>query len=583
MILKQIEREKQDFENKEIEVVPGLYFNQKDVIETSYFYINSRYKTGDIDVDGNKKYFFNIVRNPCKVFTKSIDFDTKNINTQTAGGGNTLTTWFFERDLKFWFKDKNYGHILNSIFNDLPIFGSAVVKMVKGEPKMVDLRNFIVDQSADDLDRANYIIEIHNFTPVEFRQTGKKLGWDNVDEVLKEFRESPQTHIKVYERYGEVEEENNEYRRIVIADIGKDQINERTGEVIKQKEGRLLSNHKVDRHPYWEFHAEKIPGRWLGVGVVEILRDPQIRFNELSNELARSTYYASIRTFQTRDEGVNINFNTDVVDGQVIHSEDPISQIDMSDRNLAFFNQEFQRWLQNRDENTFSYDVVQGERLPAGTPLGSARIAAAMAGSYFGQLQENVALSVKEFLYKTVIPNFLKENSNEHYIRLVGEDLDKVNQMIINQKSFEEVIKLALSRKSFPSKVQFDAIKAGITDQTKRLREKSVKISKDTYKNIKYKIDIIITGEQKDVNAMANDMVFILQAITSDPTLLTDPRKKKMLYKIMEARGLNPSDFEPEVEEQPQSILQQSLGKGAGGGVSRPTPVPMGATPERTL
>ena len=46
---------------------------------------------------------------------------------------------------------------------------------------------------------------------------------------------------------------------------------------------------------------------------------------------------------------------------------------------MTFFTQETQKWNAIRDENTMSYDVVQGERLPAGTPLGSAQIAAICA------------------------------------------------------------------------------------------------------------------------------------------------------------------------------------------------------------
>src|SRR3990167_3402408 len=164
-ILRQINKEVQDFQTKQIQIVPGFYFN-------------SRYVTGETDDEGDRKYFYNINRNPCKVFSKAIDFDTKNIRLLTTESGDSLKTWFMERDLKYWMRDKQFGKILNRIFMDLPVYGSVVLKIVDGKPEFVDLRNFIVDQQADSLKQANYITEIHNYTVGEFKTVAKKMGWD---------------------------------------------------------------------------------------------------------------------------------------------------------------------------------------------------------------------------------------------------------------------------------------------------------------------------------------------------------------------------------------------------------------------
>jgi len=102
---KLISNEISEYEARDIEIVPGLFFNQKNTLEKIYFYYNSKFQTGTMDMygdqvddEGDKKYFYNIVKNPCKVMTKMIDFDSKNIHILTAGGGDPLQTWFFERD-----------------------------------------------------------------------------------------------------------------------------------------------------------------------------------------------------------------------------------------------------------------------------------------------------------------------------------------------------------------------------------------------------------------------------------------------------------------------------------------------------
>src|SRR3989304_10456057 len=181
MILREINKEINDFKNRQIQIVPSLFFNQYETLQQIYFYYNSKYKTGEVDADGDRKYFHNINRNPCKVGSKSIDFDTKNIRLLTTEGGDSLKTWFMERDLKFWMRDKQFGKILNRLFMELPIYGSVVLKIVDGKPMFIDLRNFIVEQSAENLCCTSHIIEIHHYTISEFRNVAKQMKWNKGD------------------------------------------------------------------------------------------------------------------------------------------------------------------------------------------------------------------------------------------------------------------------------------------------------------------------------------------------------------------------------------------------------------------
>jgi hypothetical protein len=576
-ILKKINREKDIFDFGQIQIVPGYDFNQKQMIEKIYRYYNSKFSNGDVDADGDKKYFFNIVKNPCKVTTKSIDFDTKHIRVLTASGGNELKTWYFEIDLQHWMEKNGFGIVLNRIFYELPIYGSVVLKIIKGVPHFVDLRNFIVEQSADTLNDANYITERHLYTPVEFRKVGNKMGWNSVEATIAEHRKMDKPYIAVYERYGEIESTSEEgtksyeYKRIYVADVGVD-TTDNSG-IVTAHNGFILKEDKVDSHPYWEFHMEKIAGRWMGVGVVETLIDPQIRENELVNLQSKSSYWAALRLFQTRDQGVARNLMTDVRNGEVLKGDSEITQIDMSDRNLAFFNEETQKWLANRDELVFSFDVVQGERLPAGTPLGSAQLASAQIATYFGQVQENIALNVKELLKQVVIPTFKQENSVKHNLRLVGQNLDKYRNMLINQKVNEKYIDYVATKMTIPSNEEYDLMKTTIGEMEKQGKEKILELPASFYEDLEYDIKIDIGEESKDTRAMTQVFFAILQALTADPTILTDPTKKKVFFKAIEYSGINPEEIsadEPTPTIQNQMQNAQGPMKGAGGGVSAP-------------
>ncbi len=571
-----ITQELDEFNKKDIQIVPGFLFNQKSMIEKIYRLYNSKFENGDIDADGDKKYFFNVIKNPCKVMTKSIDFDTGDIRVLTAGGGSPLKTWFYERDLKFWMKDKNFGKVLNRIFAELPIFGSVVLKVVKGEPYFVDLRNFVINQSADTLEDANHKIERHLYSPQQFMKMGKKFGWNNLEETMTEFRKMKDTdYISVYERYGEISEDEGEkktypYKRLFVADVGVDEYD--NNRQLVPHGGTVLKEEEIDESPYWEFHLGKLPGRWLGVGVVETLLDPQIRQNEIANLQAKGSYYAALRLFQTRDQGINKNLMTDVRNGEVLKVDGEITQVDMTDRNLAFFNEETQKWLNNRDELTFAYDIMQGQGVRGSSTRGAAMLAGNMANAYFGLIQENVALDIKEFLYEVILPTFEKENNGEHLLRLVGEDLDEMNKVMAEDMAFEDLMKRATTGK-ITSKWQYDVMKIGAEKLLGKNKETMFKLPAGFYDNLKYKIDIVITGESQNPNNAAQIEFAALQAITADPTLLSDPLKKNIFMGILEKQGIDITKFESIKPADMSAMVNQMPTKGAGGGVSAPVPM----------
>lgn len=574
-LLKQITEEKQAFDTEDITIVNGYTFNQKKTIEKIYRFYNSIFENGVIDNEGDRKYFYNVVRNPCKVTTKMIDFDTKDIKIHTAAGGTTLTTWFYEKDLHQWMKENDFGKVLNRIFTELPIFGSVVLKVINGKPYFVDLKNFIVSEaSANTLNDAGALIERHLYTPREFRKQGEKMGWDNIEKTIQAHRETKEPYIAVYERYGDVGEwKDNKmiysYRRIYIADVGRDERD--TDGTIIYHDGIVLANDTIKKHPYYEFHINKVAGRWLGVGVVESLFDIQTRQNEIANVTAKGTYWNALRIFQTRGTFAGQSIR-EFANGHVIDNcENEITPVNTQDPNLTFFINETQKWNALRDEMTLAYDVVQGERLPAGTPLGSAQIAASMAQSYFDQVREDIALDLKSFLYDVILPEFEKKNSNEHVIRLVGEDFEKIRDIQISQKTNAEFYQFIGRTGKIPTKEEYEFIKASVVDTENKRAEKLALIPKAFYKDIKYKLDIIITDENKDTRTMTQVYFAALQAITADPTVLTDRTKRKIFTNALENSGVNIEDLVPPAPTQTMAqLVGQTPMRGAGGGVSAP-------------
>jgi len=566
-ILEQINNEIADYK-KTINI--GWEFNQKETIEQSVLYVNGKYVDGDIDDDDLKLYFYNITRAAVGTTAKAIDLDTKDVLIKTAPGGDWLKTWFLQRDIKYWLKKEEFGKILNRISRELPQYGSVVIKYINGKSEFVNLKNLILEQNADCLDFSNYIIEQHLYTPMEFRRIAKELDWDaiKVKNTIDKYRTVDEQYIRVFERYGEIEDENGDYdyKKVIFADIPTKN-NQKQSDIQEPFFGEILYEKLVEKHPYQEFHINKIPGRWLGVGVPEMISDNQIRINELVNQQVKSSYWNTLRLWQGRDSGVARNLMKESENGDVLDVDEFIQPIDMTDRNLAHFANEINMLESNSQTQTFTTDIIRGERTPAGTPLGSAQLSTSQALSYFDQIREDYALELKSFLWNFVIPGLQESLNEEHMIKIAGKDIDKLAELLSNTNVKNKILKHVLDTGMLPDSNAIEMFKIISDREIKRNGEQQLTIPKDWYKDVKYEIEIDIDGESVSSTVKAQALISTLQAITTDPTMLTDPTKKALLTEHLEQVGVSLSDYEQSNQVQPMATQQVA----AGGGVSSPT------------
>ena len=563
-IFKLINQEIEEFRNDSIKIAGNYEFNQSKTTQENIRMYNSQFESGKIDSEGFQKFFNNIVKAPCNNATKAIKFEPKHIRIRKKPGQSDRKVWLMNRDFQYWMKEQSFTDILYKLFSDLPKMGSAVLKIVGRKPYMVDLRNLVIEQSADTIRDAAYVIEQHYYTPSQLR----KQGWDKkkIKEVLDHFRGTEDKYIRVLERYGEVEDEKGEwtYRR-VIAYVPEGSFyngKEPLDEAFTSISGIVLDDVEIDEDefPYRDFHFEKIPGRWLGVSRIEILRDPQVRTNEITNLRVKSSYFATLNIFQTMDANFNKSLVHDVANGDVVKTMARIERVPTEERNLTAMSLEERGWLASRDEQTFTHDVVRGERPPAGTPLGSAQMALAMVQSYFEMIQKDVASQIKKFIVSDVIPNF--KSTKEHYVNLVGDDLEEYQKLVIEVKWIDKLMEFIKDKKKIPSKVQADAMKQIIADKQEA---SDIYVPAKYYENVDYLVEIEITGQYKDSRVEAANNLMILQSIGTDPTLLTDPNKRKIFAEILEGMGKNITDFgSPQVNQ-----IEQSVQENVGGGISK--------------
>ena len=235
---------------------------------------------------------------------------------------------------------------------------------------------------------------------------------------------------------------------------------------------------------------------------------------------------------------------------------------------MSAYTADEQRWGENYLKRTFATEPISGGRAPAGTPLGSTILQTQQASAFYKQKKEELAEFIKEILWDWILPEFKNQTRKEH--KLLMETLmdnESNSEKFFNLKLNERMNKLRARK--YMSEDQW-AIRKSI--QAELLKKEDLKIPRGFYDNIKYKVDIVITGEQLDVQARQSTLNVIFQILGSNPTILQDKTAKKVFYKMLDLAGINPNEL---FDEQTPTLQEVAGANRAlrGGSIASPQPV----------
>ena len=598
-ILSKAKNQIDSFQTDSVTVTPGYEFRQPEILRKIDLYYASKFFRDNFgtEISGNragsatlstrqrfKRIFFNIVKSRVNTATKAIDLDTKDIRVIAEDGQSFFPAWFFERELKQYMKEENFGELLNEIVSRGPRYGSVVIKNVDGDPKMVQLRNLALDPSVDCIKKSPFVAEYHLFTIDELRENGKNKGWENVEEVIKLYHEANQELINVVEYYGYAEERefiedgSDEIVRGTMLIAGMEFFQEDRGSKVSNVRGRrfqpiVLHRDTVDEWPYRDWHWEKEEGRWLGVGIVEDLFHNQEFENEVTNIERKNLYWSSKKIWQTADKNAPKNLFTHIENGVVLTANSPIAPVAMEERNLPEFNALVARIEKNSDERSFSFDVNTGQSLPSGTPFRLGAILANAVNSHYAFKRESLGLFIRDIIIDFIVPQFKKNKSKAHILNFTSDsdEIEKLDELVINATMQRTIEQFEKETGKLPSVAQYDKEREKLLSQLSTRRERFLELSDNFYDTLKFRIDIVITNEQVDVQSEVQTLTSLYQIQANQG----DPQAKKTLEMIMNAVGKSPIGlFSTQEPAQPQLQVTggtppQSLGQvgvQAGGG-----------------
>lgn len=542
---------RKNYENDTVERIAGLNFSQYHTIRMIEFYSNSRYLDGMKDELGREKPFFNIINANVDTSVAATDVDMKDIILEAANSKSQDVSFVLNRLAQSWMRETNFSATLNEIGEVLPRYGGVLVKKTEnGETLKIEVvhwKNVITDQ----IDIAGGVkIEKHWLDPVAL--SGKKSSWDK-DGVMKamelcgtdRMKDAPRGTVCVYEVEGKfpktfIDEKADPTDfslqcHYLIAD-GSAQISLYKEEV---KESRYKY------HPW-----KKVAGRGLGWGVVEDGEQAQIWTNDSIIQEQSTMELAGKVIVQTASKKyAGRNVLTEMDQGTVLEHEDnkPFSRVDLTPTSLPVWQTLVQRWGNQFDRSSSITDALRGETPPSGQAYRLQALVTQASASQFDYRREAKGIFISEIFFDWVIPHLVKKlnKGGEYGAEFSKEELDRIDETYIN-KELQKELEAVKAQNGMVDPMQIDQMTTdAMNKMAKNGANRYINFPKDFFKDIKCKIRVDLTGEQKNKMAQLESLANIFNQIqmTYNPNTgkfaaLEDPVLSEIFYSIVEGSGI---------------------------------------------
>lgn len=600
-----IRQERQDFLYNTIQIVDGFMFSQYQTIKKIHKYYNGQYNDGNYEtINGitRKKVFWTIGKRRATIASKQIDLDTKDFLLISENQATEWNVFLLEKELKAWMSkrpkngENKFGVILNQIADELPVYGTCVLRKTKEGAELIDLRYFYCEQSAENLKKSRYKIIKHFMTPEELR---KMTAWDNTQEAIdkfamtsfKSYEDAGQLniqhgtpYIEVYERFAEVprsyfendgvltnDERDKEftYGRFIVA--GVDVQAQSSGSLATQPNpnnpyyapGVILFKEEVNPHddPFKEVHFRKTRGRWLGIGIIEDTFEDQRMVNKVKDQEDKAAELASLILFQTATDMAAKNVLTDVDNGEILKATAPINRLDNSNKALTEMKIMAESYELHADRETFSADLLGGEAPPASATLGAVNQQVNASAGVYEYKRENFGLFLEEFIEELVFPDLQKKILAPHSFRFSGDiqEMAKLRERVVDGYLRKQILETG----NVPTKEEYDMMKQQyMAMYQKQGSQMWIDVEKDFFANLDYELSLETTGESRNVQSWLNNLSMVFKMISSNPMILSNPLLKRLLYKMLSAMGMSTSELENVESEITQEMMKSMTNQG---------------------
>lgn len=574
--------------NKVIRITDNYDFDMRTNINKIDLYRSSRFRSGDTDSQGNRKFFFNILNGAAWTASKNLDLDVSDIKIVSKDGKDPLKAKLYSKAFHKWAKTNQFAKFLNKMTEFLPSYGWFVAKFVDGNVQYLPAKDVYCYPGVDNINDSGYVIEEHKMQPGQIR----KFNWnqkENIDEVIRIYNGTQDAQfIPIKEFTGNVSNQSidekywnkgtdvNGFSDIFgVAAMNLVYKTDDLNETISVSLTLHIENREGKPSQYKDVGYLDVDGRVMKLGIFELGFPFQERWNQIGNEKNLAGKLASKQIFQTRGKTVEQNLMTDTDNGDILKIDSELNRVDTGVRDLGYYQQEESNLLGLFRNLSNAQEVMTGESLPSGTPFRLGALLDQNSGKLFDFIREKMGIFIKEILNDWLLPEFEKEIKKNKGLILELVDEDLIEELItrdVNTRLNEAIKKFVIAHGRFPSQEETDTVAAELQAQYSR-KDMFAKLTENLL-DFEKDIDVIITGETVNVTQKVETISNLTQLLAQNPGILEDPVTKRIFNTLLELTGVNPTDIGAPAPQAQQPPLNE-LAAPAGGNVGGP-PAPAG-------
>ena len=505
----------------------------------------NKYMSGEfLDCPDDNAMFWQLSTSRVPLYAKSIDADTKNFDMIGIGKFNWFKAFIANARFKKWARDEGFALTLDDTSTGIGTYGSMVWKKTidgfgKTSLEAVDLTKLYFDETVKNIIDTP-VVEAHYWTESKIRARFP----DKADEVIEKAdkardddgneAESLDPKYELIERWGEHKEgdEDSKYFHYLGTGEGDNEV-----ELIKD-EIKIDKNGMPKEFPYSDFHGERVPGRWQGLGVVERLYALQEQINTLVNQNNDANNIASLLLFKTNDSEVTGNILDEARTGQIVNSPD-MQQLGIDNRFISTFINQLQSIENKANELCYINDSISGDTPPSGVPFRSLAVSTRAALSTFKYIKTSILEKMGAVLKNDIMPDLVRQFNKEDLIDIMEDDIDiRLYDQVKIEDGIKDFMKKAV-REGTTIIFEEDIAKERQRIQTQLERggrQESIDI------DFEWGIRIDPSGESVDKNIQNAAIDGALQDMSANPAIVNTPLYQQKLAN----NGIPPFRLTPE-------------------------------------
>jgi hypothetical protein len=515
-IIKIIREEITNYESKSYEISEGVHRSAYKRIKRIAFFQNRGGDTDKIDELGQYQYWLDTAKIYIDSTVKNLRIDTKNFLVFSKAPIDDFPAVFTANcALKDYMFDTNRDIQLKEDTEYFVGWGNILWRKILGGHETCDFMNtYIINQTARTINETP-VIERHQLTQSQLREM--EGVYSNIEEVIescgnKFFSATNKTTedtttnpiYEIFIRNGEVSEKDlfeaqgkkggdkNKFllaRIVVVLDkIDKDGKNY----VLFAKE--FPKNKKMSDF-YKEAHLGTYNGTWFREGIYEQLMDYIVAIREIDNDIQEGLTWASKVIFRSSDNKTFQNIRTDIENGRMIQSKD-LSQVDVRLQNLDQLIARRNNLIEEMNQVTHAFEIVQGQNMPSGTTLGTVRIIDENATKYYANLKTKFTIPLKHVYKEWELPNIVKDLKAQDIIKITGNSaiIDQFRKMAVNSWYIKNLVKIG------PHTIEMrEQIKAQKLEELSNY-DALIKNMPEIWEGVLKRLYITISGENLDMS-----------------------------------------------------------------------------------